>query len=103
MKCDKSLRMLGAALLVGAIFTPLLVRSTTAASNYKVLYKFTGGADGELPAAGLIFDPSGNLYGTTGGGGANSAGTVFELTLARDGSWTKKLLYGFAGGRDGTF
>jgi hypothetical protein len=48
--------MLGAALLVSAILTPLLVPSTAAASKYKVLYKFTGGVDGELPEAGLIFD-----------------------------------------------
>ena len=93
--------MLGAALLVSAILTPLLVPSTTAASKYEVLYKFRGGADGELPAAGLIFDPAGNLLGTTSGGGANNAGTVFELTLNADGSWTKSVLYNFAGGTDG--
>ena len=33
-----------------------------------ILWSFNG-ADGYLPEAGLIMDKSGNLYGTTGGGG----------------------------------
>jgi uncharacterized repeat protein (TIGR03803 family) len=32
------------------------------------------------PAAGLVFDAAGNLYGTTPIGGANGVGTVFEVT-----------------------
>lgn len=66
-----------------------------------VLYSFTGGLDGANPyLAGVILDASGNLYGTTVGGGASSLGTVFELT--RNGSgWSEKVLYSFAGGTDG--
>lgn len=46
-----------------------------------VKHNFTGVApDGEYPAAGLLLATSGNFYGTTELGGANSAGTVFELT-----------------------
>jgi uncharacterized repeat protein (TIGR03803 family) len=37
------------------------------------------GTNGAFPIAGLIADASGNLYGTTDQGGANSAGTVFEI------------------------
>jgi uncharacterized repeat protein (TIGR03803 family) len=38
-------------------------------------------ADGGNPAAGLVIDPRGNLYGTTGWGGANGVGgVVFKLT-----------------------
>jgi uncharacterized repeat protein (TIGR03803 family) len=32
-----------------------------------------------VPYAGLILDSTGNLYGTTGGGGAFGGGTVFEI------------------------
>jgi len=45
-----------------------------------VLYSFTGGADGALPYAGLIQDPAGALYGTTGYGGSENAGVIFKLT-----------------------
>ncbi len=40
------------------------------------------GSNGALPYAGLIVDPSGNLYGTTWNGGANLAGTIFEVDAA---------------------
>jgi uncharacterized repeat protein (TIGR03803 family) len=40
----------------------------------------TNCADGAEPAAGLIFDRKGNLYGTTEYGGANNDGVVFKLT-----------------------
>jgi uncharacterized repeat protein (TIGR03803 family) len=52
--------------------------------------------DGQFPLAGMVFDSGGNLYGTTQAGGANRAGTVFELTPQSDGSWTEKVLYNFA-------
>jgi len=48
----------------------------------QVLYTFCSEAnctDGTGPSGGLIMDAAGNLYGTTQGGGANNAGTVFEL------------------------
>ncbi len=49
-----------------------------------VLYSFEGGLDGYSPAAGLIMDSSGNLYGTAQGGDPTSAsggqGLVFEVT-----------------------
>ena len=63
----------------------------------KVLYNFTGtDGDGQLPSGGLIFDASGNLYGTTQEGGAYGNGTVFELVNSL-GSYTEKVLYSFMG------
>jgi uncharacterized repeat protein (TIGR03803 family) len=57
------------------------VFSITPAGTEQVLYNFEGGSnDGQGPYAGLIFDQSGNLYGTTYLGGADNAGTVFALT-----------------------
>jgi uncharacterized repeat protein (TIGR03803 family) len=56
--------------------------------------------DGYRPSSTLIFDASGNLYGTTIDGGAydfpyGGYGTVFELKPAGDGSWTETLLHSF--------
>jgi uncharacterized repeat protein (TIGR03803 family) len=62
-----------------------------------VLYAFTGGKDGAYPAAGLIMDKTGNLYGTTFLGGSNNFGTVF--TLRKSGKLL--VLHSFAG-RDGS-
>jgi uncharacterized repeat protein (TIGR03803 family) len=49
------------------------------AKNFKLLYSFQGGNDGTQPAVGLMVDQDGNLYGTTYTGGAQNAGTLFEL------------------------
>jgi hypothetical protein len=40
------------------------------AGYYTVLYSFSNYPDGSNPNAGVIRDTAGNLYGTTGGGGA---------------------------------
>jgi uncharacterized repeat protein (TIGR03803 family) len=72
----------------------------------KVLYSFTGGSDAGYPEADLILDSSGNLYGTTVGGGSSNCsfgcGTVFELANS-SGSYTEKVLYSFTGGSDGAY
>jgi uncharacterized repeat protein (TIGR03803 family) len=66
-----------------------------------VLHRFTdGGSDGESPGSVLIEDSSGNLYGTTVGGGPDFDGTVFELSQS-GGVWTEQTLYSFTGGADG--
>ena len=46
-----------------------------------ILYAFQGGkTDGAGPNAALIFDGTGNLYGTTNGDGQNNNGVIFELS-----------------------
>jgi uncharacterized repeat protein (TIGR03803 family) len=68
-----------------------------------VLCTFTGGSDGGVPYAGLIFDAGGNLYGTTSGGGSSTYGVVFELSPPSGGSspWNETVLYAFTGVDDG--
>jgi len=70
-----------------------------------VLHSFNfNGEDGIEPAAEMIFDAAGDLYGTTEQGGTGCAsigcGTVFELTPSADGKWTEEVLYSF-NGKDG--
>ena len=48
--------------------------------KYTVLYTFSGGSDGCIPAGNLVFDKKGNLYGGTVLGGTTGNGVIFELT-----------------------
>ena len=68
-------------------------RSLTAKET--VLYTFTGGSDGANPNAGVIFDSSGALYGTTVYGGAFNTGTVYKL-IPQGQRWTRTVLHSFA-------
>jgi uncharacterized repeat protein (TIGR03803 family) len=65
-----------------------------------VLYRFSGGSDGSGSPGSLVFDASGNIYGTTGTGGTYGYGTVYKLSSS-GGTWTKNILYSFNGGSDG--
>jgi uncharacterized repeat protein (TIGR03803 family) len=74
------------------------------------LYWFQNGGDsgcyegdGCDPQGGLIFDPLGNLYGTTWGGGASNYGTVFDLSPSGGGNWTENILYNFINAGDGEY
>jgi uncharacterized repeat protein (TIGR03803 family) len=65
----------------------------------RVLFSFDGG-DGQGPTRGLLFDRSGNLYGTTAGGGklclGDLCGTMFKLARTSGGRWVHSVLYNFA-------
>jgi uncharacterized repeat protein (TIGR03803 family) len=71
----------------------------------KTIYSFTeNGVAVEVgPAAALIADSSGALYGTTELGGAAKQGSVFKLSPPAAGqtAWTETELYEFEGGADG--
>jgi uncharacterized repeat protein (TIGR03803 family) len=63
----------------------------------RVLHSFQQNRDdGIWPGTSLIFDASGNLYGTNFEGGTGGYGTVFELTPSAGGDWTEKILHNFA-------
>jgi uncharacterized repeat protein (TIGR03803 family) len=68
----------------------------TAGGAYKVLYSFSGGADGGYPSGTLTRDSTGNLFGTADAG-PNGVGIVFRVGAAG----RKSTLYAFTGGTDG--
>jgi uncharacterized repeat protein (TIGR03803 family) len=73
------------------------VFKVTPTGEERVLYSFTGGADGGSPVAGLVRDEEGNFYGTTTMGGSSFEGTVFELSP----TGTETVLHSFIRGSDG--
>jgi uncharacterized repeat protein (TIGR03803 family) len=62
-----------------------------------VLHIFTSGNDGAQPAAALIADAQGNLYGTTELGGSAGGGTVFKIAS----NGTESILHAFGQSGDG--
>lgn len=81
--------------------------------THKVLYRFTGGADGKINSeyeAPLAVDPEGNLWSTTWEGGTNTCnygggdvgcGVIYEL-VNNGGTWTEQVIYDFTGSSDGS-
>src|ERR1017187_8717518 len=76
-----------------------VVYGVDAAGQEKVLYSFTGLADGGNPYGGVVPDSAGNLYGTTSAGGTSGYGVVFKLDKAGQ----ETVLYAFTGGADGGY
>ncbi len=62
----------------------------------RILYAFNGSTDGNEAVTGLMFDGSGNLYGSTVLGGTAHGGTVFKLAPV-GGSWDFSVLYNLNG------
>src|SRR5580698_3902845 len=83
--------------------------SWTESVIYAFCANFDGAClDGAFPEAALVMDSTGNLYGTTAGGGSGGGargcqdalagcGTVFELSppTILGGAWTETVLYNF--------
>ena len=90
-------------------FTLLLVLihpyPATAQSTDRTLFSFHYDPSGGFPAAGVVQDGQGNLYGTaSSGGGGSDDGLVFELLppSTKGSPWVETVLYRFSGGPDGS-
>jgi uncharacterized repeat protein (TIGR03803 family) len=88
----------GGGLGCGTVF-----ETVPASRKTRLLYTFRGSPQGDAqqPTIGLVFDHSGNLWGTTASGGVKNNGTIYELTPTRHGSWKERVVYSFVGGPDG--
>ena len=92
----------GSAVGCGIVFE--LSPSTGGVWTESILHNFNGDTtDGSSPDDSLIFDASGNLYGTAGGDGLHGGGVVFELSPAGGGIWNETLLHSFGLGHDGKY
>jgi uncharacterized repeat protein (TIGR03803 family) len=74
-----------------------VVWKISAAGKFSVLHTMNGSTDGFGLNSPLVADKKGNLFGTTGSGGAKNDGTVFRITPA--GAFS--VVHSFAGGTDG--
>jgi len=66
-----------------------------------VIHNFNGRQGAGTSFEAPLFDNRGNLYGTTGGGGAHNLGTVFELSPNGSDGWNFSSLYSFQNTSDG--
>jgi len=109
---EDSLGNLYGTTLHGGAVGPGVVFKLEPNGNETVLHSFSGGStDGAIPAAAVILDESGNIYGTTSSGGTLNCttggfntplrtigcGTVFKL----DSTAPESILYSFLGGNSG--
>ena len=84
----------------GGAYGAGVVYKLDATGQETLLYSFAGGSGGANPDSVLLFDPQGNLYGTTENGGnsecgGTGCGIVYELSPQSDGSWMETTLYTF--------
>jgi uncharacterized repeat protein (TIGR03803 family) len=69
-----------------------LCKSFSCPWNLTTLHSFAG-LDGRLPyVVAPVFDAAGNLYGTTGLGGANGEGAIFQAVRS-GGTWTESVIH----------
>jgi uncharacterized repeat protein (TIGR03803 family) len=103
---DASGNLYGTAFYGGTYDNGMVFELTPTATgwNKTVLYSFNpNGIDGFGATGGLVFDASGNLFGTTEFGGTGDCtngfgcGTVFELSPSANGHWTETIVHDFQG------
>jgi uncharacterized repeat protein (TIGR03803 family) len=96
---------LGGSNAVGVVYE--LSPSDSGKWTEKVLHSFGGSGDGAYPVGDIALNASGDIFGTTEGGGAHGngteaqGGTVFKLSPKSGGGWTESVLHSFGSGNDG--
>jgi len=105
--------LLGGSAGCGTVYELSPPKQKGGAWTETILYSFPSAKQGYVPIGDLVFDSTGNLYGSTLFGGAKGTtcdpdyggqcGVVFELSppKKKGGAWTQKVLHNFAGGTDG--
>jgi len=98
---DKAGRIYGTTVTGGASNNGTVYRLFPGANGQwsaQILYSFKGGTtDGSGPYSAVVFDESGDMYGTTSSGGEFNDGTLFELSPVGEGRYQEKILWSFNG------
>jgi uncharacterized repeat protein (TIGR03803 family) len=96
---------LGGSNAVGVVYE--LSPSGSGKWTETVLHNFGGSGDGAYPVGDIALNASGDIFGTTEGGGAHGngteaqGGTVFKVSPKSGGGWSESVLHSFGGGTDG--
>lgn len=69
----------------------------SSAGKETMLHRFSGGADGGNPYAGMTLNAAGTLYGGASSGGNSGLGLAFQMSTKGG----ETVLYNFGGGSDG--
>jgi uncharacterized repeat protein (TIGR03803 family) len=90
----------GACSSVGCGVVYKLTSNGDGTRSETVLHELNG-RDGSTAIGPPAFDSAGNLYAVAEAGGADSAGSIFELIPRVTGPWSESVLHTFTGGTDG--
>jgi len=82
------------------LIPPITIPKTARITWKEVQLHIFNGTDGSHPQGDLTFDDSGNIYGTSIGGGDFNWGTVYKLAQS-GGTWIHTVLFSFSDGTDG--
>jgi uncharacterized repeat protein (TIGR03803 family) len=96
------MRRLKSLVVLASLALVFGLAGVSAAQTFTTLHAFAGGSDGANPYCFMVFDKSGNLYGTTDSGGIFAFGTIFELSPSEAGGWEESVLHSFNGTDGGT-
>ncbi len=85
-----------------ALGVMLITLQPLQAQTFSVIYTYTGGGGSAHAIAGVTIDRHGNLFGTTGWGGGDAPGTVYELQKTNS-NFVYSELKIFGDGSNGAF
>ena len=100
-RIQKFSHFLAAIIIATFTITIATVPAAHAQASETILYSL--GNKGDEPHDGLVFDASGNLFGTAVDGGATGRGSIFELSPVTGGGWRETVVHSFDYSRDGAF
>jgi len=79
----------------------VLVAPLSYSQVFQIVHNFGGPGDGWQLNSSVVFDSSGNIYGTASFGGQYISGVAYQLSPT-DNGWQENILHNFGGPNDGS-